>query len=304
MKVLSLLFSIFWSIILYDFDVTAIGKAATTNNAHKLSCDVGIIGAGIGGLTCAALLSKIYNLKVNVYESHYYVGGCAHSFPIKSARSKYNYMFDAGPTILLGCSRPPFNPLQEIFTVLDIQDKINWLPYNSWGMHTPEGGSWNFELGPLCFENGPLARFGGPTAQAEFRKLLKDCIRLRKASSGISSMAFRGDQFRIFPLLTQFQNLMELIKCSAELEGTFEPMLGTVKDVWLRNWLDALAFSLSGLPAASTGAAAMAFTLADLHGESSCLDYPEGGMGVVAQALRETIEESGGYVYVSTPVKR
>lgn len=44
--------------------------------------------------------------------------------------------------------------------------------------------------------------------------------------------------------------------------GPFKPFLDgplfKVTDKWLRAWLDALAFSLSGLPAAETSAAAMA----------------------------------------------
>jgi hypothetical protein len=71
--------------------------------------------------------------------------------------------------------------------------------------------------------------------------------------------------------------------------GTFAPFLDgplyTVRDKWLRNWLDALAFSLSGLPAARTSAAAMAFVLEDMHKTGAALDYPVGGMGSIVDAL-------------------
>ena len=69
----------------------------------RLDCDVAIIGAGIGGLTAGAILSSRYGFKVNVYESHYRAGGCAHSFDIKS-KAGTTYKFDAGPTIILGAS--------------------------------------------------------------------------------------------------------------------------------------------------------------------------------------------------------
>lgn len=39
--------------------------------------DVVVIGAGIGGLSCAALCAK-YGLKVTVLESHNIIGGAAH----------------------------------------------------------------------------------------------------------------------------------------------------------------------------------------------------------------------------------
>eukprot|EP00967_Tisochrysis_lutea_P073283 scaffold98082_cov37-Tisochrysis_lutea.AAC.2 len=63
--------------------------------------------------------------------------------------------------------------------------------------------------------------------------------------------------------------------------GTFAPFLDgplfKVRDPWLRSWLDALAFSLSGLPAADTSAAAMAYVLFDMHREGAALDYPKRG---------------------------
>jgi heterodisulfide reductase subunit A-like polyferredoxin len=43
--------------------------------AHET--DVVVIGSGIGGLSCAALLAK-YGLEVTVLESHAVIGGAAH----------------------------------------------------------------------------------------------------------------------------------------------------------------------------------------------------------------------------------
>ena len=51
--------------------------------------DVIVIGSGIGGLTCAGLLSKI-GKRVLVLEQHYIAGGCTHNFEDKG------YEFDTG----------------------------------------------------------------------------------------------------------------------------------------------------------------------------------------------------------------
>lgn len=64
-----------------------------------------------------------------------------------------------------------------------------------------------------------------------------------------------------------------------------------MKDKWLRDWLDALAFSLSGLPAERTSAAAMAYVLFDMHREGAALDYPKGGLGEVVKALVKGVEQ-------------
>ena len=44
-----------------------------------------------------------------------------------------------------------------------------------------------------------------------------------------------------------------------------------------QNWLEFLSFALSGLPADGTIAAAVAYTMRDLHQERASLDYPIGG---------------------------
>jgi phytoene dehydrogenase-like protein len=134
-----------------------------------LECDVAIIGAGIGGLSAGAILSSRYNMKVHVYESHYRVGGCAHSFPIKSKEGT-TYLFDAGPTILLGCSSVPYNPLRQVLNHVGASSSIDWIRYDSWGMHD-ETGDWVFKLGENYFEEGPLLKFGGREAVEEFRNL-------------------------------------------------------------------------------------------------------------------------------------
>ncbi|MCP4913188.1 MAG: FAD-dependent oxidoreductase [Oligoflexia bacterium] len=56
---------------------------------------VAIIGAGVGGLTTALLLAK-KGYQVTIFESHYYVGGCASFFK----RGKFR--FDVGATTLSG----------------------------------------------------------------------------------------------------------------------------------------------------------------------------------------------------------
>ncbi len=53
-----------------------------------------VIGAGIGGLTTAAILARA-GLDVTVLEAHIYPGGCAGTF------YHQGYRFDAGATLRL-----------------------------------------------------------------------------------------------------------------------------------------------------------------------------------------------------------
>ena len=57
--------------------------------------EIVVVGAGIAGLTSAAILSK-QGLSVTLIESHTQAGGCAGTFKRK------NYTFDVGATQVAG----------------------------------------------------------------------------------------------------------------------------------------------------------------------------------------------------------
>jgi len=109
-------------------------------------------------------------------------------------------------------------------------------------------------------------------------------------------MAMRAGPTALIPLLRYFNELAEIIKLGPDLTtGTFAPYMDgpryVVKNQWLRDWLDALAFSLSGLPASRTSAAAMAYVLYDMHRQDAALDYPRGGLGAVIDELVKGVEQ-------------
>ena len=79
------------------------------------------------GLCAGAILNTLYGKKVGIYESHYLAGGCAHAFDRKAASNGEIFTFDSGPTILLGCSSPPYNPLAQVLQAVD--QNIEWIPY-------------------------------------------------------------------------------------------------------------------------------------------------------------------------------
>jgi len=155
---------------------------------------------------------------------------------------------------------------------------------------------WRVELGPSLFENGPLTGFGGEDALREFQELRESTKELISGAVGIPAMAMRAGNSALIPLLRYLPALIGLIKQGEEVtQGTFGQFMDgpkfIVKNQWLRDWLDALAFSLSGLPASRTAAAAMAYVIYDMHREGAALDYPKGGLGAVIDALVKGVEQ-------------
>jgi phytoene dehydrogenase-like protein len=80
--------------------------------------DVAIIGSGIGGLSCGALLAK-RGLKVLVVEQHHLAGGYCTSFPRKG-----HSIFDAGVHDISGLG--PRGPVRFLLRELGVEDKLQF----------------------------------------------------------------------------------------------------------------------------------------------------------------------------------
>lgn len=88
-----------------------------------------VIGAGIGGLTTAALLLR-EGFQVTVLEAHVYAGGSAGTFYHKG------YRFDAGATLAGGLG--PGEPLDQLAQRLDLAWPVT--PVDpAWVVHMPDG---------------------------------------------------------------------------------------------------------------------------------------------------------------------
>ncbi|HSF82713.1 MAG TPA: NAD(P)/FAD-dependent oxidoreductase, partial [Anaerolineales bacterium] len=89
-----------------------------------------VIGAGIGGLTAAAVLARA-GLDVSVLEAHIYPGGCAGTF------YHQGYRFDAGATLAGGFY--PGGPMNLIAGVLGIESWPAKIAQPAMTVHLPDG---------------------------------------------------------------------------------------------------------------------------------------------------------------------
>jgi phytoene dehydrogenase-like protein len=258
--------------------------------------DVIVIGSGLAGLSCAALLSH-NEIPTLVLESHDTIGGACHSW------TRRGFHFESGPSLYSGFSidESP-NPLKNIFQI--IGEEPEWITYDRWGTVLPSGDKFAAKIGPEEFGD-VLDKYGGEGAREEFEILMKRMGPLSDAAQALTSMALREDAGAIFTLLRYPRELFETLKQGQALNDPFAFIMDEmeIKNDFVKNWLDMLCFLLQGLPAAGTMNAVMAYMLADWYRPGVTLDFPKGGSGAIVAALARGVEKyKGGRVCVNSHV--
>jgi phytoene dehydrogenase-like protein len=264
-------------------------------NVPDTAPDVVVIGSGIGGLSCAAILAR-YGFDVVVCESHTIAGGAAHAF------EQGGFRFDSGPSLYSGLSsRPSANPLRHVLDV--IEEDLDWATYDTWGCCLPEG-DFDTQVGATDFQS-LLSRLRGEAAVKEWQHLQQVMAPLAQAATAMPPAAFRYDMAAPLTLgrfaLPMLPHLLRLPK----MLGAFsEVMAPVVQDPFIRHWLNLLCFLLSGLPAEGTSTAEMAFMFADWYRPGSILDYPLGGSGALVDALVRGLQKYGGQIRLGAHVEQ
>ena len=259
------------------------------------SVDIVVIGSGIGGLCCAALLAK-YGYRVTVCESHAIAGGAAHSF------ERDGYKFDSGPSLYSGLSSSQTNnPLRQVLDA--IEEDVEWTNYDVWGCRLPEG-DFNAYVGSNHFAE-VLTKLRGEDAVKQWRKLQADMKPLADAVNALPPLAMRFDLGAAISIGQYLPNTLKHLPNILRLTRPFsEVMEGIVTDPFIRNWMDLLSFLLSGLPASGTVGAEMAFMFAEWYKPGVKLDYPMGGSGAIVDALVRGLTKRGGEIVYNAHVEQ
>ncbi|CAK8564523.1 unnamed protein product [Lathyrus sativus] len=268
--------------------------------------DVIVIGSGIGGLSCAALLAR-YEQNVVVLESHDVAGGAAHSFDVKG------YKFDSGPSLFSGLQSrgPQANPLAQVLDALG--ESVPCATYDSWMVYVPEADFLS-RIGPTEFLKD-LQNYAGSEAVQEWQKLL-DAIRpLSTAAMALPPLSIRGDfgvlytaAARYAPSLfnTFLQMGPQAAIRSTQLLSPFSQILDSLelKHPFIRNWIDLLSFLLAGVKSDSILSAEMVYMFAEWYKPGGCLEYPLDGSAGIIDALVRGLEKFGGRISLQSHVEK
>lgn len=254
----------------------AITSASTISSAEGREAeevDVIVIGSGLGGLSCGALLAS-RGMSVALLEAHYEIGGCAHEFcvgldgkTIPTARMDQLaregkeippvFKFEAGPSLYSGLSQDKSpNPLKHVYQM--IGEEPEWISYDLWGAHLPEApDGYELSIGEENFRE-ILRRYGGPTAEADWNKLAEKLRPLAAGVMGLPSTAVRGDAGILLTLAARYPGaFLAVLRDASKILAPFDLSKYGVKDAFLKNYLDLIAFLLQGLPADGTLTAVM-----------------------------------------------
>ncbi|KAK9670524.1 hypothetical protein RND81_13G207300 [Saponaria officinalis] len=286
--------------------VSSSTNGAPSSISGKSEADVIVIGSGIGGLCCAGLLAR-YEEDVLVLESHDQPGGAAHSFQING------YNFDSGPSLFSGFQSrgPQANPLAQVLDALG--ETVPCAKYDSWMVYIPEG-EFLSRIGPTEFLKD-LEKYASSEAVREWRKLLDAILPLSAAAMALPPLSIRGDlgvvstaAVRYAPsLLKSFSQMGPQGAFGAtKLLRPFSDILDSLelKDPFVRNWVDLLAFLLAGVKSNGILSAEMVYMFAEWYKPGCVLEYPLQGSGAIVEALVRGIQKFGGRISLRSHVDK
>jgi phytoene desaturase len=252
--------------------------------AARDAYDAVVVGAGIGGLTAAALLARA-GRSVLVVERHDRPGGYAHAF------RRRGYRFDSAVHVVGGCEPGPFEEgavLHHVLAGLGVRERCEFVRVDP-GYRVEWPG---FALGAPSelerFVEAHVEQF--PNAAKGIRAFVEDCLTIRTETSRAEEGVGPSVRPERFPLLLRYRR------------ATLGQVLADrVDDPAARAALAAL-WPYLGLPPSRVSFLYFATMLMSYVADGTY--YCRGTFQALAEALVEALVKRGGELTLRSPVRR
>lgn len=257
--------------------------------------DVAIVGAGLGGLTAAALLARA-GARVSVYEQHDKPGGFCHCWEgVQGVGGELlRFRFDAGVHDISGCY--PGGTVRNLLARLDLDDALEWRRLDRGFID--DGGRWDVPRDWEAFTQALAGRFPGhePALHgllADIRQIYEDMFSTAQARGGVPGLPGSVQGMVAFarqhPLALRW------------MEQPFAALLDHHRvPVAARTLLLALAGYLTHDERTLRVREYVPLFGYFLHGGH----YPVGGSGALTQWLADSVRLDGGEIHLGIAVER
>ncbi|CAL74589.1 Putative phytoene dehydrogenase and related proteins; putative membrane protein [Bradyrhizobium sp. ORS 278] len=269
--------------------------APAFSTRESTDCDVAVIGAGIGGLTAAALLAES-GLKVKVFDHHVVPGGFCHSYLRKAHHDNKPvlYRFDAGPHDFSGVW--PGGPVDSVLHRLGVADRIEWKrvthSYRLAGRSIDVPEDWRAYV-RLLSEMFPASADGLVKLFDTIHAIFESMYATGEGRSGIPGMPDTIEELLAFP--------RKHPQAFRWMNKPFDELVAAhVSDPELIAYLNALSGYLGDR--SETLSCAQMVPIFGYYFKGGF--YPVGGSGHLADVLTDAITARGGEVVLKSKVAR
>lgn len=249
--------------------------------------DAIVVGAGLGGLTCAALLARA-GKSVLVAERHDRPGGYAHAF------RRGGYLFDSAVHLVGGCEPTPFEGgglLHRVLTSVGARDELEFKRIDPLYTAQYPGLELRPRLGLDEFVRSHAEVF--PSERKGLQGLMQECLAIQIEARRAAELA---SPFEIMQRPGRFPTLLRYRR--ATLARVMDEHLEDprAKAVFATFW------PYLGLPPERVSFVYFASMLLSYVAEGAY--YCKGSFQRLARALAHAVERDGGEVLLRSPVRR